>query len=118
MKSTFARLLLGALVWGATTAFASEFYIAPNGQDTNPGSSDKPFATLAPRPRMRSRRLKQAGPLGEPVTVWVRGGTYSLPTGVKFDARDSGPPSSAPVTYRAWQNEKPSLVGGSRGHRL
>ena len=110
MKSTFARLLLSALVWGATTAFATELYIAPNGQDTNPGSSDKPFASLA-RARDEVRRLKQAGPLGEPVTVWVRGGTYSLPTGVKFDARDSGT-VSAPVTYRAWQNEKPSLVGG------
>ena len=106
----FTRLLVSALAFTATAVFAADFYVAPTGDDANPGTQAKPFATLA-RARDEVRQLKQAGPLREPVTVWVRGGIYSLPAGIKFEARDGGS-ATAPVTYRAWQQEKAILVGG------
>ena len=49
------RLLLLALVALAGTASAAEveFFVSPAGQDTHPGTAEKPFATLE-RARMRS----------------------------------------------------------------
>ena len=45
------------------------------------------------------------------VTVQVRGGLYELPAGLKFEARDSGT-ADAPVVWKAFENEKPVLIGG------
>jgi parallel beta-helix repeat protein len=90
--------------------FAADLYVATNGRDDNAGTRDRPFASLA-RARDEIRQLKQAGPLKEPVTVHVRSGVYALPQTLKFEAQDGGS-AAAPVVYRAYQNEKPVLVGG------
>ena len=95
-RMILTRILVNALAFTATAACATDLHIASHGDDANPGTSARPFATLA-RARDEVRRLKQAGPLREPVTVWVRGGSYSLSAGVKFEARDSGT-ATAPVT--------------------
>ena len=59
------------------TASAAELYVSPTGDDANPGTREKPLATLAGA-RDAVRKLKQAGPLQQPVTVRVGGGTYFL----------------------------------------
>jgi len=41
------------LLVAATAASAAEFYVAPNGDDGNPGTTERPFATLG-RARRRS----------------------------------------------------------------
>ncbi|MBI5384566.1 MAG: right-handed parallel beta-helix repeat-containing protein [Verrucomicrobia bacterium] len=110
MKSGHVLLCLFALWLAALPLPAADFNVAPDGNDQNPGAPDMPFATLA-RARDEVRKLKQASPLREAVTVYVRGGIYALPSGLKFDAQDSGT-AQAPVVYRAYQNEKPVLVGG------
>lgn len=107
-------LLLITLSVGAETAF----YVAPGGNDawsgqlreTNAAKADGPFASLA-RARDAIRHLKQRAPLTEPVTVWIRGGTYCLPKTFALEAADSGT-AAAPVTYRAVPGETPRLVGG------
>src|SRR5262245_31754651 len=58
---------------------AAEFYVAPDGADTNLGTADKPFASVAAALRKGRdlRRLKN--PDAESgVHIVVRGGTYSL----------------------------------------
>jgi hypothetical protein len=50
------------------TSFATTWYVATNGLDTNPGSSNSPFATIS--------RAQTAASTGE--TVYLRGGTYYL----------------------------------------
>lgn len=45
---------------------ASEFYVAPDGNDANPGAIDAPFATV-----MRAQEFVSPGD-----TVWIRGGVY------------------------------------------
>jgi hypothetical protein len=89
---------------------AAEFHVGPNGSDANPGTVTRPFATLE-RARDAVRKLKQDGPLREPVTVLVHGGIYALPGGIKFEAQDGGT-KEAPVVYRAYQDERPILEGG------
>ncbi|MBM4149998.1 MAG: hypothetical protein FJ224_13290, partial [Lentisphaerae bacterium] len=77
---------------------AAEFYVAATGDDANPGTRTKPFATLE-RARDAARQSKGS-------TVFVRGGFYELTKTLKLDAKDSG------VIWRAYRDEKPILVGG------
>jgi hypothetical protein len=97
-----------------TTAIASatDFYVAPNGNDTDPGTADRPFATLA-RARDAIRELKAKGPLVEPVRVNVAGGEYRFTRPLELDVRDSGT-TQAPVIYQARPGAQPVLSGGRR----
>jgi hypothetical protein len=59
-----ALFVLGLEVCG----FAATYYIATNGMDTNPGTSNSPFATIT--------RAQTAATSGD--TVYLRGGNYFL----------------------------------------
>lgn len=89
---------------------AADFQVAPSGNDTNPGTGEKPFATLAAA-RDAIRRLKQAGPLKEAITVHVRGGNYFLAQPVEFKPEDSGS-ETAPITYLAERGATVRVTGG------
>ena len=66
-------------------ANAAEFYVATNGQDVNPGTKSKPFATIV-RARNEVRKLVAKG-LKSNVTVWIHGGTYTLTDTLVSDPR-------------------------------
>lgn len=100
MKKFWLVCSLAASVPG----FAADLYVAPEGKDSNRGAAGSPFATLE-QARDAARAIHAAHP-AEPVRVLVRGGTYALPRTLKLDAQDSG------TTWRAYQNEKPCLLGG------
>lgn len=106
----FLLAALAGFLAGAASMTAADLYVAANGDDQNPGTLARPWATLG-RARDAVRQLKQAGPLREGVTIHVRSGIYALPAGLKFEAQDGGT-ATAPVVYRAYQEEKPVLVGG------
>ncbi len=88
------------------TSSAGEWFVATNGSDTNPGTKEKPFATLA-RARDEVRTHKDSGA----ATLWVRGGLHAITQTLKFGAADSGT-AAAPIVYRAYPNEKAVLIGG------
>jgi len=100
-----------------------ELYVAPDGQDANPGTKGRPFATLThARDAVRQMKKNAKGT----ITVYLRGGTYYLDEPLVFTTEDSGPaicpgPASdgmdkltdeAPVRFVAYKNEKPVLSGG------
>ncbi|MGA2660073.1 MAG: hypothetical protein ABSH34_21430, partial [Verrucomicrobiota bacterium] len=58
MKLTLASCVSALAM--AVTLHASDFFVAPTGNDANPGTADRPFATLE-RARDAVRQLKQAG---------------------------------------------------------
>ena len=101
-----------ALAFATTASLAADFYVTPNGSDANPGTQTQPLATLE-RARDVIRALKQAGPLKEPVTVWLGGGTYTLASEVKFGPEDSGT-ADCPITYTAVGPDPVVLDGGRR----
>lgn len=87
---------------------AVSFYVSPQANDRNPGTIDKPFATLArAQAAVRKTQQKHDGP----ITVWLREGTYYLTEPVVFHAEDSGK-KNAPVTYKAYPHEQPVISGG------
>ena len=82
-------LLTALLLLPLAALNAAEFHVASSGNDANPGTKDQPFLTLE-RAREATRQLKETGPLKEPVTVVVRGGTYRLQASLILGTPDSG----------------------------
>ncbi|MBM3890685.1 MAG: hypothetical protein FJ388_16345, partial [Verrucomicrobia bacterium] len=109
-RAVQGRILLAlsaSLLCHAAIAQQVTLYVAPNGNDGDPGTREKPFATLE-RARDEVRKLKPAG-----ATVFLRGGTYRITKPIVFAPEDSGTKDS-PVVYRAYTGEKPILDGGWR----
>src|ERR1041385_2310347 len=95
----------------AGPGLALEFWVAPNGNDTNTGTRAKPFASLErARDAARTHKASQ-GILREKVTIWLRGGDYFRTNALELTAADSGGPGS-PVIWRAYRDEPVRLLGG------
>ncbi len=115
MKHTFpilfATMLLAGAAHPAEAAPAVTLYVATQGSDVNPGTLEKPFATLE-RARDEIRQRKAAGPLAVGgITVELHGGIYELARPLELTDKDSGG-QTAPVVYRARQGEVVKIVGG------
>ena len=66
------------LVVFAISCFAQPYFVSPAGNDANPGTLEKPFATL--QRAQQAVRQKHGD-------VFLRGGTYYLPATLVFTAR-------------------------------
>ncbi|XMO85369.1 discoidin domain-containing protein [Algibacter sp. AS12] len=94
---------------------AKDFYVSPSGSDKAKGTLKKPFATIA-YAQIKVREFKKQYPLEE-VTIYLRGGKYYLSTPIVFLPEDSGS-EKAPITYKAYKNEKPEVLGGVKLNAL
>jgi len=115
MKSL--RILIACnFAFAALSAFwvnaAVNICVSPAGNDSNPGSSDKPVATLA-----AAQKLARSSVGHQPVNVWLRGGTYYLPETLVFTEQNSGT-KDAPVVFQNYQDEQPVISGGVRLQNL
>jgi len=99
-------LLLAAQCPGGT------LYVSPTGQDANPGTKVRPFATLE-RARDAVRQLQRSGPRHERITVCVRGGRYRIGQTLQLTAADSGT-EQFPVIWQAAAREEVRWIGGTR----
>lgn len=113
---------LSLLLWSSAVGAdpAVTFYVAPNGNDRWSGSlpspnrrrTDGPFATVQRAiEAIRQLKQRQGGTLRQPVTVFLRGGTYFLEEPLRLTPEDSGT-ESCPITFAAYRNERPILSGG------
>ncbi|HEV2478456.1 MAG TPA: right-handed parallel beta-helix repeat-containing protein [Puia sp.] len=104
--SAVASSLDAAVAAAALPASAAVFFVAPDGSDGNPGTKDKPFATV-----QRAQSAVRAGD-----TVYLRGGIYHL-TEAQIAHKEriyacvtyldkSGRPGKY-ITYCAYPGERP-----------
>ena len=91
---------------------AADYFVAPNGSDADPGTLERPFATL-----QRAQQAARQARGREPTTVFLREGTYYLPETLVFTAGDAGT-QAAPVAYQAYQKEQAVISGGVRLRNL
>lgn len=106
-------LLMGVVFWLCPMSYGMDYYVATNGRDSNPGTKERPFASLA-RARDEVRVLKQRSGLPDGgVTVWLGEGTYYLSEPVVFGPGDSGT-AEKPIVYRSFANQQPTISGGVR----
>ena len=88
------------------------FYVSPAGNDGAAGTKERPFKSVAKaRDAVRALKKRQGGKLTRPVTVYLRGGNYYLSEPLVLTPDDGGT-KEAPVTYAAFEDEKPVLSGG------
>lgn len=100
---------LGWVVVASLSAGGVELYVAPGGDDGNPGTAAAPLATVAAaRDALRSAR--EAGTAAG-ATVWLAEGDYALTAPVVFGAADGGT-ADAPVIYRAVTPGTARIFGG------
>jgi hypothetical protein len=105
-------LALSALLFAFISlplAHATDFYVATNGNDSNPGTIGQPFATLTAA-RNAIRALSH--PLSSPTTVWIRGGRYYLQSPLELSGSEDSGTGSAGVTYSSYPHETPYVIGG------
>jgi Right handed beta helix region len=93
------------------TRGAADFYIAPNGKDSNPGTAAAPFVTLA-KARDAVRKKVASGLTGN-VLVLIHAGIYQQTETVTFGPEDSGTDKFS-ITYAASAGEKVILSGGRK----
>ena len=107
---TAAMLALASILPPADAQSAgTQFFVAPGGSDENPGTQEKPFATIA-KAQDAVRPLIAAG-LTSDVNVVIREGTYRLEAPLAFGPADSGTDEHA-ITYAAAPGEKVVVSGG------
>lgn len=96
----------------ATINLAVEYFVALNGSDANPGTSEQPFATLAKAQRA-IRALKVIGLPAGGVKVTIKAGEYKVTESLALTAEDSGTEQS-PIVYRAETKDSVVFYGGTR----
>jgi hypothetical protein len=84
------------------------YHVAANGDDANPGTEDKPFATIE---HARDVIRTISPNMQDPIEVIIHGGTYYISQPIKFGANDSGQ-NGYDIIYRAADGETPIFSGG------
>ena len=92
---------------GGTIATGTIF-VAPNGDDANPGTMAQPLKTVA---KARDVVRGMTAGMTADITVYLRGGTYQQTSTLPFGNADSGK-NGFYVKYVAYQNEQPIITGG------
>ncbi|MBN1363020.1 MAG: right-handed parallel beta-helix repeat-containing protein [Sedimentisphaerales bacterium] len=92
-------LVLGIVLCGSV-AWARDYYVAVEGNDANPGTIEKPFATLE-KARDAIRETRPEG-----ATVVIRGGKHFRSQAFTLTEQDPG------TVYRAYPGETVRLIGG------
>jgi hypothetical protein len=111
MKATIVAMIAAVTtlcVSAPAEAQPAQIFVAPTGNDANPGTLEKPLATL-----QRAQRAARKAAGREAATVFLREGTYYLPETLILTAEDSGA-KAAPVVYRAYEKEQAVISGGVR----
>ena len=109
LRGLWGLLLALACLWPARCLQAAEFYVSAAGRDSHPGTLQEPFATLV-RARDEVRKRIAAG-LSEDVTVFIRGGVYTLSETLVFGLEDSSIAGHT-ITYAAYREERPLVSSG------
>ncbi len=123
MRKTMSLLLVAALAVIGASAMAGEtvatnkksadsradYYVAVNGNDSNPGTIALPFATIE-KARLAVQSRIATG-MTKDITVMLRGGTYYISNTLAFTAADSGVGGHR-VVYRNYPDEVPVIDGG------
>ena len=85
---------------------AQDYYVAVNGNDNNPGTADKPFATI-----QKAQQILRSGSPEKNTTVIIKGGVYYLDEPIIFTSEDSGKPGAV-IEYKAYPGEDVIISGG------
>src|SRR5690606_27799076 len=89
-------------------AYSAEYYVATHGQDSNPGTSEAPFATIERAIQAVQERFQNAP--NQDCTIWLDGGVYRIiePLHLTSPALYT----QASITFAARPGTRPIISGG------
>jgi len=100
-------MTLATLLAGVGLGYAPDWYVAPDGLESNPGTIDEPWDIES--------ALLNTTDVRPGDTIWIRGGTYKHPNRTPnykgYGISLQGNPD-APITVSAYQNERATIDGG------
>jgi parallel beta-helix repeat protein len=104
----------------AASARSFTFYVATNGSDGWSGRLDKParhgqdgpLATLSAALNAARVARQSSQQSFDQITIFLRGGIYSITAPIVFGPEDSGRSADQPFMVAAYRNESPVLSGG------
>ncbi|GGG51948.1 carbohydrate-binding protein [Paenibacillus radicis (ex Gao et al. 2016)] len=95
---------LASYIRQAQANTSTYFYVAEDGNDSNPGTLTEPFATLTKaQSAIRALKTTSGLPAGG-VTVYLRGGEYNQSATFTLTPEDSGSTGS-PIVYQSYPGE-------------
>ena len=100
MKTYSNILLAAAVISMCSHSPAAEYYLAPDGDDKNPGTKSRPWGTL--------QHSVERGSLSPGDTLYLRGGTYFEKRRIVVKVNGT---EEAPITIRNYRDEKPVIDG-------
>ncbi len=95
-----------------TIGIKAQFYIAPNGRDSNPGTKEKPFASLIGA-RNAARKLKREPPQNKNIVIHIAEGAYMMDEPLVLNPNDGGTKNHS-VIYQAEKGKTPIFSGGKQ----
>lgn len=106
------RFLICFLFFWPSYVWGADIFVAPGGLDNNPGTKEKPLATVA----MAVRKARELRRLNDPavkggIRIIVEGGTYRFFEPLFIRPEDSGAESS-PTIIQAAEGAQPVFSGG------
>ncbi len=111
MNRKLTNALLIVMLW-VPSASAKEIWVSPTGNDANPGTKEKPLATvqMAQRQARELRRGNDPSVKGG-IQIILQSGTYQLNEPLQFYPEDSGTANS-PTTFCAEKGADVVISGG------
>ena len=106
----FIRPLLVALLLVSGALSAQKIYLSPTGNDSNPGTVEKPLASLVAA-RDKARELKKNVQAGQPIEIIALAGDYFMMQPLNLTTEDGGNPDS-PLIIKAESGTKAVFRGG------
>ena len=94
-NACFYFLLTLYILFNSTSITAGIYFVAPDGNDSNGGTSEKPFGSL-----LKGCNVSKAGD-----TVYIRGGTYEMNKGINISK--NGASNEKRIYFLAYQKEHP-----------
>ncbi len=98
------------IISGLNLSFGQKIYLSPQGDDTNPGTADKPLATLTAA-RDKAREYRKNEGMSLPVEIIPLEGEYFLFQPLMLSPEDNGTPDF-PLTIKAETGTKVIFRGG------
>ena len=99
-------VLFAAFLWPVGSSAQTNLYVSVSGNDSNPGTKSKPFASI-------SGALTMARKISGAVFIRLYGGTYHLSNPVVFTPADSRK-DNEPLTLTSVDHQKVIMSGGAK----
>ncbi|MCE5348025.1 MAG: right-handed parallel beta-helix repeat-containing protein [Bacteroidales bacterium] len=103
-------LVIIILVSGQNLASSQKFYLSPAGKDNNPGTIEKPLASLTAA-RDRAREYRKSNQVGKPVEIIALEGEYFMLQPLMLNSDDGGT-ADFPLIFKAEKGTKAVFRGG------